>query len=54
MPILTDDAMTQKQHQDALARQIGQVHAKILKQYHARILCKSLISMLKAKRLCLG
>jgi hypothetical protein len=30
-----------------LAAQIGKVHAKVLKQYHAHILCRSLVEMLK-------
>lgn len=40
--------MTEHQRQQALARQIAQVHAPVLKKYHARLLCKSLVQMLKA------
>lgn len=37
----------QHRHQNLLAAQIGKVHAKVLKQYHAHILCRSLVEMLK-------
>lgn len=40
--------MNNKLHQNLLAQQIAKVSAKSLKQYHAHLLCKSLVAMLKA------